>query len=531
MTSDQSRMELFLAQELGVSDLEAARRRLDCLEVALVLSPAVANDRLGQIAILTAANILCRLGRYCANIAVVVPDRAHVTAGVPLLEPGAPLSVALVRFMEAVQAPEEGPTHRYRVAAPGEVFPLALSFGPDTPRAKRVVYGWYERWTGGFGHEPRKGTYTGPNPFGALIAGALGATAISRLLLSDVADTESAPRPLPDTAALSADSYGRPEHPNLEPGLPEVVDLRALEPMLLVGGGAVASGVALGLASLQGAVGALEAVDDDTLDATNLERHLVSTCAHVGAPKARRIAAIFGEGLWNGLDVRAHSCRYEELARQRWQTVIATVDEAAARRRLQFDLPRVLLNGGTVGPEFLVSSHDYGAGPCAECLYPERPQAAGSPDESLAAQTSLGPGEVRNLSASGAGLSEEQIERIVQQGALVFPPEALERARTEGIRALQQAACTTATVRPRLPAATIGFVAALPGLLLAAELVKLAVYGGDSRRTRPLSGDRNIFRMDTFGDLSAELEFARPSRGCRCQDRAMRAAYAARWGG
>lgn len=531
MTSDQSRMELFLAQELRVSDLEAARRRLDCLEVALVLSPAVANDRLGQLAILTAANILCRLGRYCPNIAVVVPNRARVTAGVPLLEPGAPLSVALVRFMEAVQRPQERSVRRYRVAAPGAIFPLALSFGPDTAQTKRVVYGWYERWTGGFGHEPRQGSYAGPNPFGALIAGALGATAISRLLLSDLADKESAPRPLPDVAALSSYSYGHPERPALEPDLSEVVDLRATEPMLLVGGGAVASGVALGLSSLRRIVGTLDVVDDDALDATNLERHLVSTWAHVGTLKARRIASIFGDGLWNGLEVRAHSCRYEALATHGWQTVIATVDEAVARRRLQFDLPRVLLNGGTVGPEFLVSSHDYAAGPCAECLYPERPRVDRSADESLADQAGLEPGEVRGLLASGAGLSEGQVVRIVQRGGLVFPPEALERARTEGIRALQQAACTTATVRPSLPVATIGFVAALPGLLLAAELVKLAVYGGDNRRTGPLSGHRNIFRMDTFGNLSPELELVRPSRGCRCRDKAMRAAYAARWGG
>lgn len=529
MTTEQSRAELFLSQELGVSDLSLARTRLAASEIALVISRELAEDRLAQITFLAAANILCRLGPYCPAIAVSAPQVARVAPGVPLLPAGAPLAPALCQFMTEVQRPADRSARRYRVAGPAERFDLAFAIGSTNVLAGRTLYAWYERWTGGFRSTPRPSRYHGPNPFGALLAGMLGATAVSRLLLARVAAPESSPQPLPSEAALSAYSYGRPDEPAAEPDLPAVVDLRPAGPTLLVGGGAVASGVAFALASLGRAAGTLDVVDDDALDATNLERHLISVWTDVGAPKARRLAEVFGNGAWNGLHVHPRICRYEALPPQPWPTLIAAVDRPDPRRRLQFDLPRVLLNAGTVGSEFLVSRHDYGAGPCAECLYPERPAAVKSPTEILAAQTGLSVGEILDLQATGAPVGADQLSRIADLGGLVFPPDALSRAAREDIGALAGAACTTAVVRPSQPVATIGFVAALPGLLLAAELIKEAAMGALATGRPPLSGNRNIFRMDTFGGLADELEHAKSSRGCRCRDKVMQAAYHRRW--
>lgn len=531
MPADQSKNELFLSQEFGIDNLDATRTALTTKETVLALSGDVAMDRLAQVAVLTAASILCRLGAYCPRIAVMVPADTTVAPGVPLLPTGAPFARALCQFMTSIQRPGRRSERHYRLAAPGDSFALAFVAGDVRVSAGHVLHAEYERWTGGFAAASRGVNYCGPNPFGALLAGALGAAAISRLLLSPFAASGTTFAPLPDRVVLSAYSYAQPDEPSTEPELPVTgVTLQPLEPLLIVGGGAVASGVAYALACLERVVGTLGCADDDPLDSTNLERHLVSTRTDIGVLKVDRLAGVFGDGRWNGLRLQPHGCRYENLSSRAWRTVVATVDKPEPRRRLQFDLPQILLNGGTVGPEYLVSRHDYGSGPCTECLYPVRPGVVESPAETLAAQTGLDPAEVTSLQATGARLTSGHIAQIIQRGALIFTPDALESARREGIAALSRAACTTATMRPELPVATIGFVAALPGLLLAAELVKEAISRETSTARPPLTADRSVFRADTFGDLAGELECVRPSRHCRCQTDVMRNAYRARWG-
>jgi molybdopterin/thiamine biosynthesis adenylyltransferase len=408
-------------------------------------------------------------------------------------------------------------------------YDIALCIGDATVLAQHVLYAWYERWTGGFHHKPQVVTYCGPNPFGALLAGTFAATAVSRILLTLVADPASRPQPLPDSAALSAFSYSWPEYPEREPEIPSVIDLQKINSILLVGGGAVASGLVFALAALPSVQGTLDVVDDDSLDETNLERHLISLWEHIGVTKAQRIAHCLNMESHHSLVVHPHIGVYETLPAHIWRTVIAAVDKSAPRRHLQFDLPRVLLNAGTVGAEFLVSRHDYGAGPCAECLYPERAVPVRSPLELLAAQTGLTVAEVDDLYTTNNPLSEEQIDRIVQYGELVFPVEVVTQARQQGIRAVMHAVCTTAQVRPGLPVATIGFVAALPGLLLAAELVKEILLSNDPSEVFALREAHNVFRLDMFGNLELELEEVRPSRNCRCQSRIMQAAYYQRW--
>lgn len=532
MQPDPSRNDLFLAQEMGVTDLQATRAQLTTTEIALVLSSELATDRLAQLTILTAANILCRLGPYCPRIAIVAPPHALVAPGVPLLPLDVPFDSTLGTFMASIQSPESRLDRQYRIGFSTSTYTAALVVGDVPVNAGHVLYADYNRWTGGFGGTPANLSYGGANPFGALLAGALGAAAISRLLLAPFAASDLVLTPLPDRVLLSAYSYGVPSDPSAEPDiLGSGVDLESLDPLLLVGAGAVASGMVYALLCLPTAVGTLHVADDDVLDVTNLERHLVSTWAGIGTLKVDRIADTLADGRWNGVRLHPHPYHYDHLPSVTWRTVVATVDKPEPRRHLQFDLPQVLLNGATVGSEYLVSRHDYGPGPCAECLYPERPAIAQSPLKMLATQTGLEMDTVQHLQETGVALTEVQIAQIVAHGALVFPPEALAEARRTGISALLRAACTTATIRPGLPAATIGFVAALPGLLLAAELVKEAMRRGAATVRPPLVADRNVFRADTFGDLVGELEHARPSRQCRCQTDIMQATYRHKWEG
>ena len=126
---------------------------------------------------------------------------------------------------------------------------------------------------------------------------------------------------------MSTFSYGAGTNAGSEPDLPDrMMDLDVLGPSLLVGAGAIGSGVAFGLACLPKLHGRLHVVDDDIIDRTNLERHLVSTSLHLGTAKVRRIAELFGNGTWNGLIIRPHETTYGALEHQRWRTVVAAVD-------------------------------------------------------------------------------------------------------------------------------------------------------------------------------------------------------------
>ena len=181
--NDQSRADLFLSKELGVADLRALRRRLSSFRVLLVLDPHLSDDRLAQTALLTAANILCRLGPYCPHIVVQSPPDAKVTPGVPFLPPNAMFSAAMQEFMASAQGSAKA---RLRSLTDGEpnVFDVALIVGISTPQARRRLWLWYERWTGGYSDEPRATGYDGPNPFGCLIAASLGAVAASRAIFA-----------------------------------------------------------------------------------------------------------------------------------------------------------------------------------------------------------------------------------------------------------------------------------------------------------------------------------------------------------
>ena len=154
----------------------------------------------------------------------------------------------------------------------------------------------------------------------------------------------------------------------------------------------------------------------------------------------------------------------EELFEALWPGVAVTPSSltravSVARRAIGRLLPEAIYNGGTQSSEALVSRHVRFQGACLECLYPEP--------------------FVRRAEAAQA--------------------------------------CGRAALAPELPAATIGFVSALCGFLMACELVKDRLL---AEPDHALDDARPVLRLDLLAGAPGpeSVEAYAPRRNCFCRE-------------
>jgi molybdopterin/thiamine biosynthesis adenylyltransferase len=227
----------------------------------------------------------------------------------------------------------------------------------------------------------------------------------------------------------------------------------------VAGLGALGSAAVFALAQLTRASGTLELVDDDHLSPTNLERVLTAEARDVGRSKVDLARRALRPTRLRSVGIGG---RYgpELPHRARASTILVGVDSGAARRQIVRFLPEALYNGGTQSSELLVSRHVRFQGACLECLYPKPFQ---SPHE--------------------AGAQ----------------------------------ACARAVVAEELPQATIGFVSALCGFLMACELVKDRLH---LERDHALDDARPVLRLDLLAGAPGPecIESYVPRRDCFCRE-------------
>ena len=96
----------------------------------------------------------------------------------------------------------------------------------------------------------------------------------------------------------------------------------------------------------------------------------------------------------------------------------------------------------------------------------------------------------------------------------------------EPLDALDGYECSRAVVIEDLPEATIGFVSALCGFLMACELVKDRT---DEERREPLDSGRPVYRLDLLASTPGPdcVEAYVPRRDCFCQQPDVRRRIAA----
>lgn len=455
-----SRTALLVADTLGAlppADRLAALREEPVL---LAVGPDRAETRRGQVMLATAASVIGRLLAFAPAIDVDAGG-VRVVGGVPPLASRRPLAMEIVTMLRAI--PPHPGTYRYRAAATrGRRYGVALIVG-DVPagiEAETLVCVDGDGWRAHLGAIPAPlgGAPAGAfNPFGPLVAAALGAAGVARAIFRRLAPAEQAAvfAPHPGTVTWDLWTHEFDAGPG-GPPLPETVHLGRVG---IVGLGALGAAATWALAHLEGACGTVELIDDDHLSASNLERVLSAFGRDVGLPKARLAARWLRD---TGLTAVPIVARHGEPAAPgtRAPTLVVGVDTAAARRALSRRRPRAVYHGGTQSSELLVSRHVAGAGPCLECFYPEP-------------------------------------------------------ATTPG--AVEAHPCSRAAVVDDLPEATIAFVSALCGFLMACELVKDRVTR--AARRGPLDPEHPVLRLDPLRDRPAPAIVERyvPRRDCPCR--------------
>ena len=522
---DVSRAALFVNEALG--EVPAAERlaALRDQPILIALGPAAATTRRGQLMLAVAANIVGRLFDF-APVIDVDAGAARVLRGIPGLRPGRGLSAELVAFLESL-TPTPG-RYRYRAGAQGQSYAVALLIGDAPPSVEACETIWIDgyAWTARVGSASRAlGASPGGifNPFGPMIAAALGAAEIAKSVfrrLSGPARTGSF-APLDGTVTWDLWGHGF-DTEGTGPWLPAALDLGGVA---LAGLGALGSAATMALTQVQGARGNVELVDDDRLSPSNLERMLTARAADIGREKVRVAASAF-----RGTRLRPipMATRFDvtALGGSQAEAILVGVDSGAARRQIMNLLPYAIYNGGTQASEFIVSRHVGLEGPCLECLYPESDGRVGRVARQLGVDRTTAAALVSGKRRIDAGILDALERRGGVHFAAVDPGSLLDQP----LAALEAYTCSRAVVVEDLPEATISFVSALCGFLMAMEFVKDRVRGA---RSDPLEPARPVLRLDLLASIPGPwcVEAYVPRRDCFCQHAETRERFAARWGG
>ena len=143
-----SRAQLLAQRTLGHDSALPIIASLRQMHVVVGIPDALARSRLGQIGIVTVANILCRLGALAPNMDFHVPPTVDVLEGIPLLTSGRPLLNGLVDLARKLSSIQTEPVQR-GVADKHERYDFGLFVGQTTvPASQSVVIG-ADRWLAG----------------------------------------------------------------------------------------------------------------------------------------------------------------------------------------------------------------------------------------------------------------------------------------------------------------------------------------------------------------------------------------------
>lgn len=139
----------------------------------------------------------------------------------------------------------------------------------------------------------------------------------------------------------------------------------------MAGAGAIGNGL-LWAARHLNIHGQLHLLDDDVIDASNLQRQIFFTPGDEGEPKVEVLAKRAGP-LMPNLKLIPHQARLQQLSKQgAWlRRLISAVDSPDARRSLQKEMPGEVFDASTTGIEEVVVHHhrNPAATACMACIY------------------------------------------------------------------------------------------------------------------------------------------------------------------
>ena len=235
------------------------------------------------------------------------------------------------------------------------------------------------------------------------------------------------PTELPRT--LATEQRQRYSRHLLIPEVGEEGQLRLLESrILLIGAGGLGSPAALYLAAA--GIGTIGIVDDDTVDATNLQRQIVHSTERLGEPKAESAKRTI-EALNPDVDVkifreRLTSANVDRILGEGWDVIVDGADNFPTRYLVNdasvwHGLP--VVHGSIFRFEGQVTVLKPGEGPCYRCLFPQPPPPELAPSCAEGGVLGVLPGIIGSIQASEAlklalGIGEPLVGRLLLIDAL-----------------------------------------------------------------------------------------------------------------
>lgn len=264
---------------------------------------------------------------------------------------------------------------------------------------------------------------------------------------------------------------------------------------VLVGGGAVANGFLRALRHLQ-VRGTLAIVDPKVVGEGNPNRCLYFISDHVGLPKAATLAQS-AQPDFPELRLEPHKCTFGELVVKTGpvDTAIVTVDSRRARRSLQKEIPRRVIDASTTDARaVIIHSHSQPTDhACLACIYRHVPNEH-------ARERSISEGLGIDIETVREGfISADAAARIAKAHPSVEASTIVGKAYDTLFKELCSAQALL-TPEGRQVLAPFAFVSALAGVLLVLELL----------RSNHQAATTNYWSVDPWGAPFDRLRRLRP---------------------
>ncbi len=286
---------------------------------------------------------------------------------------------------------------------------------------------------------------------------------------------------------------------------------------VLVGGGAVGNGFLRALRHVQ-VRGTLPIVDPKVVGEGNPNRCLYFTSDDVNLPKAPTLARA-AQAEFPELKLVPHVCTFGELVARTGpvDTAIVTVDSRRARRSLQKEIPRRVIDASTTDARaIIVHSHSQPTdGACLACIYRH------VPDEH-ARERSIAEGLGIDIETVREGfITADAAARIAKAHPSVDGCAIVGKAYDTLFKELCSAQALL-TPEGRQVLAPFAFVSALAGVLLVIELL----------RSNYQAATTNYWTVDPWGSPISRLRRLRPRvPDCEfCADNDARSLVLSLWG-
>jgi ThiF family len=325
--------------------------------LAVSISPEWAATPNGQLALYWLSSLISRMGQRYNQLMVFLPKEI---AGLRCLIAGFPstLADAILNHLQA-----SDPCGGYQLVTElSDDIPL-ISVGKLQRRHQHIViepHGWSAMITTSDTSTASSDPHEWLNPIGAALAASLGATEVYFQFNHQNLVGRQSQVPLWISARHCAVTTSEDEATNWDDDIPfpDEIDIGR---WLVVGAGAL-GGNALAIIGMarESLKGSIDIVDPDAVELSNLNRLVESLAAHVQVLKKVNLATLGFRD--SKVEIRPHDVSYEFLRKSNklivedFDLVMTGVDQMATRAFVQSDWPRFVVDGGTRGYTWRVST-------------------------------------------------------------------------------------------------------------------------------------------------------------------------------